>query len=114
MVTMPEVHRVGGLAGAELRGLDLTKVYEDETYAAIARAWAENGVIFFRDQHLNAEQRDAFAARLDRDVGQPADMALRGQRLPGPAPRDAPHPAGGQQADPGGLASAGNRLSRTE
>ena len=39
-------------------------------------------------------------ARLDRDVGQPADLALRGQRLPGPAPRDAPHPAGGIQADP--------------
>jgi len=29
MVTMPEVHRVGGLIGAELRGLDLTQVYED-------------------------------------------------------------------------------------
>ena len=64
MVTMPEVHRVGGLVGAELRGLDLTRVYPDETYAAVARAWAENGVIFFRDQHLDAEQRDAFAARL--------------------------------------------------
>src|ERR1700728_3634632 len=57
MVTMPEVHRVGGLVGAELRGLDLTRVYEDETYEAVLRAWAEYGVIFFRDQHLDAEQR---------------------------------------------------------
>ena len=64
MLTMPEVHRVGGLIGAELRGLDLTQAYEDETYEAILRAWAENGVIFFRGQHLDAEQRDAFAARL--------------------------------------------------
>jgi len=32
MVTMPEVHRVGGLIGAELRGLDLTQVYPDDTY----------------------------------------------------------------------------------
>jgi len=64
MVTMPEVHRVGGLIGAELRGLDLTRVYEDETYEAVLRAWAEYGVIFFRDQHLDAEQRDAFASRL--------------------------------------------------
>jgi taurine dioxygenase len=64
MVTMPEVHRVGGLIGAELRGLDLTRVYEDETYEAVLQAWAEHGVIFFRDQHLNAEQRDAFASRL--------------------------------------------------
>jgi taurine dioxygenase len=64
MVTMPEVHRVGGLIGAELRGLDLTQVYEDETYEAVLQAWAEHGVVFFRDQHLNAEQRDAFASRL--------------------------------------------------
>jgi len=64
MVTMPEVHRVGGLVGAELRGLNLTRAYEDETYEAVLQAWAEHGVIFFRDQHLNAEQRDAFASRL--------------------------------------------------
>jgi alpha-ketoglutarate-dependent taurine dioxygenase len=64
MVTMPEVHRVGGLIGAELHGLDLTRVYEDETYEAVLRAWAEYGVIFLRDQHLDAEQQDAFASRL--------------------------------------------------
>jgi taurine dioxygenase len=63
-VTMPEVHRTGGLIGAELRGLDLTREYPDETYAAVAAAWAEHGVIFFRDQHLDAEQRDLFAAKL--------------------------------------------------
>jgi taurine dioxygenase len=58
------VQRVGGLIGAQLSGLDLTRVYPDETYEAILRAWAEHGVIFFRDQHLNAGQRDAFASRL--------------------------------------------------
>ena len=63
-VTLPEVHRVGGLIGAELRGLDLTRDYPDETYAAISRAWAEHGVIFFRDQPLTEAQREAFAARL--------------------------------------------------
>ena len=61
---MPQVHKVGGLIGAELRGLDLTREYPDETYDAILRAWAEHGVIFLRGQQLNAEQRDAFAARL--------------------------------------------------
>jgi len=64
METMPQVHRVGGLIGAELRGLDLTRDYPDETYDAILRAWAEHGVIFLRGQQLNAERRDAFAARL--------------------------------------------------
>src|SRR5215471_9443879 len=49
-VTLPQVHRVGGLIGAELRGLDLTREYPDETYAAILRAWAEHGVIFLREQ----------------------------------------------------------------
>ncbi len=61
---MPEVHKSGGLIGAEVGGLDLTRQYPDETYQAILRAWAEHGVIFLRDQHLNAEQRDAFASRL--------------------------------------------------
>jgi taurine dioxygenase len=63
-VTLPEVRRVGGLVGAELHGLDLTRDYPDETYEAILRAWAEHGVIFFRDQHLSQEQREAFASRL--------------------------------------------------
>lgn len=37
-VTLPEVHRTGGLIGAELRGLDLTREYPDETYQAILLA----------------------------------------------------------------------------
>src|ERR1700733_2985970 len=63
-VTMPQVHKSGGLIGAEVRGLDLTRQCPDATYQAILRAWAEHGVIFLRDQHLNAEQRDAFASKL--------------------------------------------------
>jgi taurine dioxygenase len=63
-VPTPEVSKSGGLIGAEVRGLDLTRQYPDETYQAILRAWAEHGVIFLRDQHLNADQRDAFASRL--------------------------------------------------
>jgi taurine dioxygenase len=59
----PEVHRIGGLIGAEIRGLDLTRDYPDETYAAVRRAWAEHGVIFFRDQFLSTEQREGFARR---------------------------------------------------
>jgi taurine dioxygenase len=61
--TLPEVHKTAGLVGAELRGLDLSREYPDETWEAVRQAWAENGVIFFRDQHLNAEQRERFATR---------------------------------------------------
>ena len=30
MTQLPEVHRTGGLIGAEIRGLDLTREYPDE------------------------------------------------------------------------------------
>jgi alpha-ketoglutarate-dependent taurine dioxygenase len=63
-VILPDLQRAGGLIGAELRGLDLTRDYPDETYEAILRAWAEYGVIFFRGQPLDAAQRDTFASRL--------------------------------------------------
>ena len=62
--TLPEAHKTGGLIGAEIRGLDLTREYPDETYEAVRQAWAEHGVIFFRDQHLNEEQRERFATKL--------------------------------------------------
>jgi taurine dioxygenase len=64
MAQLPEVHRTGGLIGAEIRGLDLTREYPEETYAAVRQAWAEHGVIFFRGQHLTAEQRQALTRRL--------------------------------------------------
>ncbi len=60
---LPEVCPVGGLIGAEIAGLDLARDYPDETYQAIRRAWAEHGVIFFRDQFLTAGQRERFARR---------------------------------------------------
>jgi alpha-ketoglutarate-dependent taurine dioxygenase len=60
---LPEVCRVGGLIGAEIRSLDLTRDYPDETYAAVRRALDEHGVVFFRDQFLDAGQRENFAGR---------------------------------------------------
>jgi taurine dioxygenase len=60
---LPEVRRTGGYIGAEIGGLDLARHYPDATYAAIRRAWAEHGVIFFRDQFLDDEQRERFALR---------------------------------------------------
>lgn len=58
-----EVRRVGGAIGAEISGLDLSREYPDATYEAVRRAWADHGVIFFRGQHLTAEQRERFARR---------------------------------------------------
>ena len=61
--SLPEVRPVGGLIGAEICGLDLSRDYPDATYDAIRRAWCEYGVIFFRDQFLPAGQRERFARR---------------------------------------------------
>jgi hypothetical protein len=36
--TLPAAHKTGGLIGAEIRGLDLTLEYPDETYEAIRQA----------------------------------------------------------------------------
>ncbi len=58
-----EVHPIGGLIGAEIRGVDLSRDHPDATYAAVRRAWAEYGVIFFRDQQLTGEERERFALR---------------------------------------------------
>ena len=63
MAVLPHVRRAGGLIGAEICGLDLTHEYPDQTYRAVRQAWAEHGVIFFRGQHLTAEQRERFARR---------------------------------------------------
>src|SRR6266700_581881 len=60
---VPEVRPVGGLVGAEIYGLDLSRDYPDETYEAVRRAWSQYGVIFFRDQFLTAQQRERFAHR---------------------------------------------------
>src|SRR5215469_15243714 len=60
---LPDVHRIAGHLGAEIRGLDLRCDYSDATYAAIRQAWAEHGVIFFRDQFLTEEERERFALR---------------------------------------------------
>ena len=60
---LPEVRPVGGEIGAEIWGLDLSRDYPDATYDAVRRAWSDYGVIFFRDQHLTADQRERFVRR---------------------------------------------------
>lgn len=49
--------------GAEIRGVDLSKEIDDETFTEIDRAFAEREVIFFRNQTITPEQHVAFARR---------------------------------------------------
>lgn len=49
--------------GAVIHGADLSKPLSDEAIASIRSALLEYRVVFFRDQHLGAEQQLAFASR---------------------------------------------------
>ena len=60
-----EIRRHEGGCGAEVLGVDLRDASHDDM-AAIARAHADNGVIFFRDQCLSEEDHIAFARRMGR------------------------------------------------
>lgn len=65
-----EVVPVSHHIGAEIRGIDLAKPYDAETYVELRRTLAENGVIFFRDQDITPAQHDFFA----RQFGDPTDI----------------------------------------
>lgn len=58
-----EVIATGAAAGAEIRGVDLSRPLDDADFAAIERAYNEHGVIFFRDQHVTPPQQVAFTRR---------------------------------------------------
>lgn len=57
-----EVRPLPGV-GAELLGVDLSAGVSDAEFAAMRAAYAEHGVIFFRDQNISEEEHIAFARR---------------------------------------------------
>jgi taurine dioxygenase len=58
-----EIIPTGAALGAEIRGVDLARPIDDETFAAIERAYNDHAVIFFRDQHITPPQQVAFTRR---------------------------------------------------
>ncbi len=57
-----DIRRTDGV-GAEIHGVNLADGVSDEDFAAIQGAFAEHGVIFFRDQDIDENQHIAFAKR---------------------------------------------------
>ena len=55
-----QVEKLTPHAGAEIRGADLSQPLDERTFKEIHAALIDNGVIFFRDQHLTPEQQKAF------------------------------------------------------
>jgi len=49
--------------GAEIRGVDLARELDAETFRRVEEAFNHHGVIFFRGQHITVEQQIAFARR---------------------------------------------------
>jgi taurine dioxygenase len=58
-----EIVPTGAALGAEIRGVNLGGPIDDETFAAIERAYNDHGVIFFRDQHITPPQQVGFTRR---------------------------------------------------
>src|SRR3546814_20738585 len=57
------IRRRGAALGAEVRGVDIAKEIDDETFAAIERAYNEHSVLVFPDQDFNEEQHLRFSRR---------------------------------------------------
>jgi taurine dioxygenase len=58
--TAIQIDKLTPNVGAEIRGLDLARPLDERTFKEIHAALVDNGVIFFRDQHLTPEQQKDF------------------------------------------------------
>src|SRR3546814_21140972 len=57
------IRRLCAALGAEVLGVDIAKEIDDETFAAIERAYNEHSVLVFPDQDFNEEQHLRFSRR---------------------------------------------------
>ena len=57
-----DITPVGGVLGAEVRGVDLARCTDDD-FAAVEQALLEHLVLFFPDQQLDPDEHRAFATR---------------------------------------------------
>ena len=60
---MIEILGLSVAIGVEIRGVDLRAPLDEETFGRVRRAWEENCIALFRDQHLDEMEQVRFAAR---------------------------------------------------
>src|ERR671918_2710965 len=70
-----EVRRIAGALGAEIRGVDLSKSFDEK---AIRRTFLEHQVIFFRGQKLDPAQFMAFARSMGKPIEYPFVKGIAG------------------------------------
>jgi taurine dioxygenase len=73
-----EVTPISGALGAEIGGVDLSRPLDDDVFAEVHRAFLDNLVIFFRDQHVTPEQHKAFGGRFGQLNVHPHYVPLAG------------------------------------
>lgn len=61
-----QIQRLTTNVGAEIHGIDLSKVQDDDTICRLRQALLDHGVIFFREQSLDSSQYAAFARKFGR------------------------------------------------
>lgn len=65
--TRVEIRKLHPRIGAEIRGVDLTRGLDEETFAEVRRAIGQHAMIVFRNQHgFSGEQQLSFAARFGK------------------------------------------------
>jgi taurine dioxygenase len=72
-----KVKRIGGALGAEIGGVNLREL-RDEELREIRATWLEHLVVFFRDQPLTPAQYMAFAQRIGRPIEYPFVKGIPG------------------------------------
>lgn len=78
----PEVRRIAGRLGAEIRGVDAAADPGEETVAAVRRALLDHKVVFLRDQRLDYASLVEFARRFGPlTLGHPTISSPDGQPL---------------------------------
>ena len=58
-----EIERLGGVVGAAVHGVDLSKPLDDAAFAAILEAWHTHSLLVFHDQRLEPDDHIGFARR---------------------------------------------------
>lgn len=66
---------------AEIGNVDLTRPVSDAVMEEIRKAWADHPVLVFRDQGLDADGQEAFAARFGRLAGRSRPPSDRGKEV---------------------------------
>jgi len=71
------VQRIAGALGAEITGVDLRRLADDDV-AEIRRVWLEHLVVFFREQEVSSAEYMAFAKRIGQPIPYPFVRGMEG------------------------------------